>query len=405
MAGFSGRPEPFVKVSSTLEANAVAFRDDNGRCSVLVTLDTLYVGEALHTDLICHFVSKHGQNAADLLVLGSHTHFAPSLDATKPVLGPVDPAYLSMVKERCRLLVDRVVTESGRPVFTERRTGSSLAAINRRRRWPVPHFYRRRLVHPQTVMAPNPSGPFDPTITAIAIIGVSGDPIALLWHYACHPTAFPHPLHVSAEFPGVVRSRLRERYGDALPVLFLQGFAGDIRSRVPETRPLSRRAFDCLFSGPSFDSFTSDGWQRWSESLASDVLGAFKGDRRMSRNARDEPTAIGSAHGSAPLDRLLTGDQGGKAVLLQRVRLSADIDIVAVAAEPLTGLRTLVPFEDSLAVGYLGDVFGYWPTDRDIPEGGYEVNHFIEPFGLRGRFHRPLDAIFRSAVDELRLLR
>ena len=42
-----------------------------------------------------------------------------------------------------------------------------------------------------------------------------------------------------------------------------------------------------------------------------------------------------------------------------------------------------------LYTGYLGDVFGYLPTAKQVREGGYEVNGFQSLFGTIGPFrHR-----------------
>jgi hypothetical protein len=59
-----------------------------------------------------------------------------------------------------------------------------------------------------------------------------------------------------------------------------------------------------------------------------------------------------------------------------------------------------------LYTGYLGAVFGYLPTAKQVTEGGYEVNGFQSLFGLSGRFdsNRILAAVtgcVGSAIDDL----
>jgi hypothetical protein len=400
LAGFRKRPDPFREVAAPLEAAAAAFVDGERR-AVIVTLDALFVGPTLQAALTDHFVTTHRQAADDLLVLATHTHFGPAIDETKPVLGLVHPDHAAFVAARCRELIDRVMAAPGEPVVIRHRRGASRAAVNRRRPWLLPHLYGRRLVRPQAAMAPNPAGPFEPTVRTWSLDTVEGRPVAVIWHYACHPTGFPQPLDVSPDFPGVVRTRLRERHGATTPVLFLQGFAGDIRPRVPETRPRLRRAVQALAFGPSFDSFSTAGWHAWAQSLADDVLAAFDASP-----IPPEPTgvmaAIRSTSCTVPLSTLVTGEQDDRPVRFQRLQVGSAMDIVAVAAEPLTGLQKLIPFQGATPVGYVGDVFGYWPTDRDARRGGYEVNHFLPYFGLRGRLRRPLDGVFSAGVEKLR---
>jgi hypothetical protein len=67
--------------------------------------------------------------------------------------------------------------------------------------------------------------------------------------------------------------------------------------------------------------------------------------------------------------------------------------ILAVSAEPLVGLRGLCP-QNSLLVGYSRDVFGYWPRDMEIGEGGYEVNGFKDWFGVPHAWQSRLDQVF-----------
>lgn len=54
-----------------------------------------------------------------------------------------------------------------------------------------------------------------------------------------------------------------------------------------------------------------------------------------------------------------------------------------------------------MALGYLGDVFGYWPTARQAAEGGYEGGAFVTMFGLSGRLRPSIDEAFRGVVKQL----
>jgi hypothetical protein len=400
LAGSAGRHPPFVEIDAPLEANAVAFRDGNGRCAVIVTLDTLFVGAALQSALERHFVEAHGGKAEDLMVLASHTHYAPALDETKPSLGALDRGYLSLVSDRCKGLIDQVVSAPPSRVVLRRSGGSSHGAVNRRRSWPLPYLAGRRGLTFEAAMAPNPRGPIDHGITAWSLLAHDGTTVALLWHYTCHPTGLGRPTIVSPEFPGVVRQRLRQRFGSAAPILFLQGFAGDIRPSVPETRPLAQRAVKTMLFGPSFDSFSLEGWRQWANALADEVVNVFASPAPKEDDAAN-PARIVSALHAIPLSTIVAGNNPERPVRFQRLRLDPSLDIVAVAAEPLTGLKEFVPFSGTTLVGYLGDVFGYWPTDRDARRGGYEVSGYFRWFDLDGRLRPSLDKVFGSAMEPL----
>lgn len=403
LAGFAARSLPYKKVASSLEANALAVRQgDSGRVAVIVTLDTLFVGAKLDQSLREYFAHTHTQRPEDLLICASHTHYAPSLDETKPALGLVDLEYLAYVVAQCTGLIDKVVAGLGSPVAAKRGQGASYAAINRRRLWVWPHIAYSRIRGPEVVMAPNASGTLDPTIDVWMLEDAAGQPIALMWHYACHPTGYPEQYEVSPDFPGVVRDRLRVSYGRALPVLFFQGFAGDIRPRVPDARPLLKRALRSVLLGPSFAGFSMASWRAWANRLSDDVEAAFKNIRTPSEPSTGGQ-AIASAQYKVPLSRLIAIERDDRFVQFQRLRLGSIVDLVAVAAEPLVGLLPLVP-SGCTATGYLGDPFGYWPCDRDRPYGGYEVRYFVKPFGLAGPLLPNLDALFMEGMSRLQAL-
>jgi neutral ceramidase len=75
-----------------------------------------------------------------------------------------------------------------------------------------------------------PSHPVDPQVTVLAIQRQTqpANPLAILVHYACHPTILgPDNLLFSADYPGALRESL-ERTFPASKVAFIQGGAGDI---------------------------------------------------------------------------------------------------------------------------------------------------------------------------------
>lgn len=398
----SGGLIPSTGIRGSLEANAIAFQSSENRYAVILTLDTLFVGPVVERSLEDHFSKVHGHDSRDLLVLASHTHYAPAIDETKPELGEVDLEYLGYVIDRCKRLLDSVLTDIGVGALIERRIGFSTASMNRRLPWPFPHLAGQRGLKIEAVMAPNPKGVVDPAITTWTIRAADGHVVACIWHFACHPTGLPVTNEVSAEYPGLARDRLRQHFG-SVPVLFLQGFAGDIRPKVPETRPLWLRAARASIFGPSFDRFDRQSWQYWADSLASDVQLSFGiGVGRQSIVERGPLNEIRSSRHEIALSEIIAGLNTHRKVQFRRLRVSPIFDLVAIAAEPLMGLRELIDIPSVASVGYLGDTFGYWPTDADMRLGGYEVSGYFRPFGLTGRLRRRLDHLFRTAIEKLR---
>jgi len=343
---------------------------------------------------------------ASFLFAASHTHFAPSVDASKPLLGPVDPAYVDLVIERGAELLSRLAgTRSDQGMARiEYRNGLAAHAINRRRMgWRLspraPHLPRRAALR-----APNAKGPCDETVHVVTLIGSSGRPAAVLWSYACHPVSFAEPRQVSADFPGVVRRALRTAFGNDLPVLFLQGCAGDIRPRELGRPRSRRRRLAELVVGKLFTPFTPAEYAAWSDSLAARVVDLARGSGR----AFPLPSGFRTAHASLPLSDLIDGAAlGNRSLTLQRFELAPGLAIAAMSAEPVVeyglGLRAAEP--DGRVVipaGYTDGVFGYLPTTQMIGEHGYEDEGFMEAFGLRGRFRPQVERVVAQAWSALR---
>ena len=343
---------------------------------------------------------------ASFLFAASHTHFAPGVDPSKPRLGAADPAYVDLVIERGVELLSRLArTRSDQGVArVEYRNGFAAHAINRRRMgWRLspraPHLLRRAALR-----APNANGPRDETVHVVTLIGSSGGPAAVLWSYACHPVSFAEPRQVSADFPGVVRRALRTAFGHDLPVLFLQGCAGDIRPRELGLPPSLRRRLAELVVGKLFTPFTPAEYSAWSGSLAARVVEVA----RASGRAFPLPSGFRTAHASLRLSDLLDGAPlDNRSLTLQRLELAPGLAFAAMSAEPVVeyGLALRAAEPDGRVVipaGYTDSVFGYLPTARMLGQHGYEDEGFMEPFGLRGRFRPQVERVVAQAWSALR---
>jgi hypothetical protein len=405
LSGFVDRSGPSEGVADPLEANAIALRDAAGRTAVIVAFDTLFVGPAVDAELRTFLRDEHGMRDEDILLVASHTHYAPALDPTKPRAGIVDPQYLATVIDRSKVMLRRLLGGPMSPLTLTPSSAPWQGSVHRRRRWPLPYLSGnpRRLGFHGPVMAPEPRGPSDDSVRSWLLRREDGTPMAALWHCACHPTGFPRPRHVSAEFPGRVREAVRSRVAPGLPVVFLQGFAGDIRQRSPETRSRLRGLRQTVLWGPSFCPFDEAGWLRWSAELASTVEATLSASEQRSPRPLSGP--IRSAGSELSLGELIDGENGRRSVQGRRLRIGDELDLWAVAAEPSMALREFLPRGDAtVAVGYLGDVSSYWPTARQVAEGGYEARGFVAAMNLSGQLRPSVDDAFRAMVKKLEVI-
>jgi hypothetical protein len=395
LAGWQDRTEVYERVADPLEINGILFRDADIAALVL-SVDALYVGAPV-LQTIEDQLERVGLANCYVLTAASHTHYAPNLDATKPALGALDEQYLDHVEKQASELVERLVDCAATGARLRYGSAAAAHAVNRRRMgWHLSGGLPRRGV----CMRANPSGPTDETIHLVRLDGVDGQPLAVLWSYACHPVAFPRPLDVTAEFPGLVRRALRAQFGSELPVVFLQGFSGDLRppALIPAGRHPNRRISDVLQGAP-LGRFSEADYAGWSGSLTRLVSGVASGElTAFAPKVRHATVTV-------PLGDLIEGGGQLRELTISRLQLANRLQLFAVSAEVVveygTSLAQLFPGIHSIRVGCAGDVYGYLPTRRMVGEGGYEAEEFLEPFGLMGQFRPSVEQTVTEAMREL----
>jgi neutral ceramidase len=222
MSGYGAREGPSTGLHDRLSASALVIED--GAVTVgLVSVDALNVSREL-VRRVRRTLAANGTSLDELLVAATHTHAGPYLparvlDVSPPLQADTDvSATVAFVEER---LVAALTAAY------ERREPASVR-ISRAQEPTVPENRRAAGGVGGNVRAPSgPIGPIDPEVTVLLIETTSGKR-AVCYNFACHPvcTTADETL-LSADWPGYARRRIREAYGD-VPVLFLNGAAGDI---------------------------------------------------------------------------------------------------------------------------------------------------------------------------------
>lgn len=401
LAGYSGPRRVSRNARGRLEANAVLIQAGSSRL-LLVSLDLLYVGKDL-AEAVCDRAAAHGIPAECVVVLASHTHFAPATDRTKPTLGPVDSDVLGAMVGRVVGLVDAVLAGPLQALRLEHTSCECALNVNRRKRRGLVSFSRSGLhLGPRVIMAPAPQAPRDTSLDMLRLVAPSGEAVVVLWKFACHPVGYPDRDAVTPEYPGFIRSGLRELTGSpGLPVLFLQGFAGDVRPWVKDSaRDL--HWLTALLRGTGVGSFTMDQWHAW----CTEILAALQ--RGWHQPAwRLVAPSLSVASIGVPLVELLSLDEprlaGNRSLTIQQIWLGDCLELLCLSAEPCTPwLRLGTRGRHTMHVGCAGgDVFGYLPSDAQADEGGYEGRDFLRTFGLAGSMRPGLEARVASAMDAL----
>jgi hypothetical protein len=387
------RKAPVTTILDPIEISVVLLECAAQRC-LIFSFDLMIVGSELQNAILSK-IERLGFGSDEVMLLASHTHTAPATDQACERLGIPDTGFVNDAAAAAEDLVRQIQQQQPAEVSFEVFQGKLTHSVSRRRFWPFPTFgrmYGFRLT--SIAFAPNPSAPKDERATVALLRTSNGEIVGLIWHYTCHPTAVVPVDVVSADYPGMVRRALRERFGE-IPCVFAQGFCGDIRPNIRTTarrsgwRERRRKLIRLIASGPLFAPPSAEEWTQWSRSLAAGACDIAQGKPVKTFS----PASLQTGSARIALGEFFTGSTPDKMLAAQVVRIGEELEIVALSAEPSVewqrALDEAVPVPSGrirLYAGYLGALFGYLPTAAQIPQGGYEVEGFQPLFGLSGHF-------------------
>jgi hypothetical protein len=414
LAGYALRSAPTSTILDPIEISVVLLECTGRRC-LIFSFDLMIVGSELQNAILAK-LQPLGFESDEVVLLASHTHNSPATDQACARLGVPEVEFVADVAEAAASLVRQIQRQAPSEVGLEVFQGSLDHSINRRRYWPFPTIGRMHGFQLTSVtFSPNPSGPKDERVTVILLRMIGGGlPLALIWHYTCHPTAVIPDSVISADFPGAVRLALRQQFGE-IPCLFVQGFCGNIRPNIaasPQRTGLRERIgriIRIVAFGNLFPNLSAVDWTRWSRSLAGGVCAITQGQPAMILS----PASLRTGSASIALGDFFAGSIPDKKLAVQVLSIGDELEIVAVSAEPSVEWESIldqaVPVRSGrirLYAGYLGALFGYLPTAIQVREGGYEVEGFQPFFGLSGRFDADrigpaVEACVRSAFEDL----
>jgi hypothetical protein len=223
------RPRPSSGVDDPLTFKAVVLESDGVKLAYVLA-DLIALERKVGDAAVALAARRTGIPPAHIVWAASHTHTGPytlsSLYADRDV---IDRKWVAGLPEKFARAV-ALAHESRRPARMSRERGYSSALIhNRRLRFKDGREINTWLLHKgeEEVQCLGAAAPIDPEVGIVCFDDKQGDPIAVLWHYSLHTNANFGP-RFSADYPGVVAGRLRERFGAAVVPIFIPGAEADI---------------------------------------------------------------------------------------------------------------------------------------------------------------------------------
>lgn len=400
LAGFPNRTGNYAAVADDIEINLVVIKEHN-KYYLLYAVDTFIVPAVFEAHIATVFGAELGIDHSNIWIGASHTHFAPSLDAATPLLGACDQGYVSFVKEKMTELTRQVLGSGLKDGYIAHTSGEAPLNINRRKR-----LLRRKddgSIGMKTLLLPNYDGASDPSLHLLKFCSGNGAILAYFWNYACHPVHALNRQNLSSDYIGYVRNKIRRQENNAaLPIVFFQGFAGNLRadvSTVTHTRFTDRvRYFFQLL--PKYVNFpTAEHYTEWCGLLWQKIHELLKAETKTTVRS-----GLSSAIVQQPLKDYI-GEQPADMLNVKKLDLGDNISLVGINAEVVTEYSTIVKQmlaeKTVINIGYLAGTRTYLPTDAMLKEKGYEVDGFRKLFGISGTFKPSLEEKIKNAIAAL----
>ncbi len=378
MAGFGARTQPAAGAHDALTVRAIVVDD-----TALVTADILGLDEDMSRRVRARCCLPDG----NVVLAATHTHGGPA-SMTGRAGGGASAVWLQRLEEACVEAIDRAATAAG--------TATIAAGLG-----PDPDVARNRR---------RPDGPLDRALPVLRINKASGEPLAFLVSYACHPVVLgADNLLWTADYPGFVRERIEAAHPGAM-AMFLTGCAGEANTghtaqasmtpakdparSFPRAEELGRRIADAALAAPlepaagptlARDAFLDLTLERRETAAPAALAAAWRAERAGAPLFRamilDHWIAWAEGPARQPLDpwRARVGllRWGGVRI----VALPGEI-FAATALEIRAGLGRGPAF----VAAYCEGNPGYIPPRDEYAFGGYEIDEAHRYYGLPAAF-------------------
>jgi neutral ceramidase len=359
-----------------LTAKAIVLESGGTRLAY-VLLDLIALHRRQGDAAVALAAQRTGIPAERIVWAASHTHTGPYPGKTifGAEAGGVDRRWLAGIPGKFAEAVE-LAQQALRPARMCRERGYCHQLIhNRRLKFKDGRELNTFLLHKgeEEVQCLGSAAPVDPEVGILSFDDEGGVPIAILWHYTLH-TNSNFGRRFSADYPGVVAARLRERFGAQTVPIFMPGAFADIN-------PTGW----CRQVGDELAKVIIERMNRRRPSPGRVALGALKKEVVVPyRDFRADGTRRIRASQWPPeaqkvfrreLARMRQAGETSARTVVQAWRIG-DVGFASLPGELFVewGLKIKAqsPFPWTFPVELGGDYLGYLVTEQAWKAGGYE---------------------------------
>ena len=376
--GYSDRTHGATGTLDPLMARAVVLRVGD-QAAAIVSLDLGRVPEQPVLDKIAE-KTKAGCGITNLFITASHTHHAPALDNV-----PGDPnPYADKVGDA----ISRIICEASshtEPVKIGIGRGEADLAHNRRHVLPDGRIAMRWRNAERAR-----TEPVDRQYVVIRLDRADGSPLAVLFHYACHPVVMGGDNYqYSADYVGTACALVEEVL--KTKCLFLQGACGNINPYMDKT-PLKQGGVEAMRAmGKELGTLLTNTATQIKTAAPAKPSLQFQ-ERivpvrtRWDLNDPEVISVLSAAYGprfNNYISKIIKDNT--VACPLTTLVIDGDLALVGMPGEIFVQFQTQLkqesPIPNTLLVGYTNGYHAYFPTIRDAAAGGYggKTATYVEP--------------------------
>lgn len=390
LSGYGNRRAETAEIETRLYAKALALGDD--KPVLLLSLENCGISQALTDQVAAQLHQRTGLAPEHLLVCYSHTHTAPCLSDTLPMLFSCDipPAHREAIDRYTNRLVEQLV-EVGVQALAERFAGYLSYATGH-----VDFAANRR----------SQGGPVDHVLPMLRIRDCAGNLRGVWLSYACHCTTLAgednyisgdwagHAQRsIEAAFPGVTAFVSIGCAADANPLPrtgldYVRQHAADIACEVqrllsgPFTNISGKISSAIRYINLPYDTLPTR--EQWRKKAAQGGAIGYHATQWLAHVQKGEAIPTSYAY---PIQVWTLGDE------LAMVFFAGE-----VVADYAVSLRRLYQ-PQRLWIGAYANAFpGYIPSQRVWREGGYEAGDATVYFGLPNRFDKQVEELITNTV-------
>ena len=228
------KPRKAIGVQDPLHAKAIVLK--SGGTTIAYVLLDLCVLERNVGDAAVRLAARRTGIPADRIVwAANHTHTAPITIQCSGFEGCIDKKWLAGIPARFAEAVAMAHRQLQPARMSRCRGFHHGLGQNRRVRFKNGESINTwNLGQSKDIQSVGSEGPIDPEIGVLSFEDLKGRMLAVMYDYTLH-TNTNFGLYLSADFPGVVAARIRERFGPQVISLFVPGASGNINAVPGQT--------------------------------------------------------------------------------------------------------------------------------------------------------------------------